>query len=208
MRFGIVYGLRDHSRVKMKQKAVLSLYPKIEKTDDMMKRIVVDASVMVKWIRTEKELLLEQADTLLRDTQKDKIELYAPELAKYEIGNVLVKRKLKLLEAKSSLATLYHIPINFIPETQELAEQSYTLADKLTITYYDAAYISLAQELSCSLVTENVKHLGKVSTIKVIPLAEYTTQDYDLSLSDEEDQKSLPKINKDLAKVRKKLQRR
>lgn len=137
------------------------------------KRIVVDASVMVKWIRSEREKFLDQADKLLKNFQEDNIELYAPELAKYEVGNVLVKRKLTLDEVKTSLAAFYSIPISFIPETKELAEQAYKFADKLNITYYDGAYLSLAEELDSALVTENVKHLGKTTKVKVIPLSKY-----------------------------------
>lgn len=138
------------------------------------KRIVVDASVMVKWIRKEKEELLEQADLLLKHLQEGKVELYAPELAKYEVGNVLVKRKLAIHEAQNSLATYYNIPITYLSETKKLADKTYKTAANLEVTYYDASYIALAEELEGELVTENEKHLGKAKTIKVIPLASYT----------------------------------
>lgn len=136
-------------------------------------KIVVDASVMVKWVRSEKEQLLEQADKLLADFLKGAVDLYAPELSKYEVGNVLIKRKLVLDEAKSSLATYYSLPINFVPESKELAQDSYKFADELNITYYDGAYLSLAKDLDAVLITENIKHLGKGKEVKVIPLSKY-----------------------------------
>jgi predicted nucleic acid-binding protein len=109
------------------------------------KRIVVDASVMVKWIRREKEELLDQADLLLKHLQENKVELYAPELAKYEVGNVFVKRKLIVAEAYNSLTTYYKIPITFLPETKEFVDNTYKIAAELEITYYDAAYVTLAE---------------------------------------------------------------
>lgn len=136
-------------------------------------RIVVDASVMVKWLRSEKEELLKQADKLLIDLKQGKVELYAPELSKYEVGNVLVKRKLLLDEAKASLVSYYNILINFIPESKELAQNTYKFADELNITYYDGAYLSLAKDLDAVLITENIKHLGKAKEVKVIPLSQY-----------------------------------
>lgn len=142
----------------------------------MKKRIVVDASVMVKWLRSEREELLEQADRLLQDVQKGTVKIFAPELAKYEVGNVLVKRKLLLDEAKTSLATYYSLPITFIPETKELAQKAYKFADELNITYFDGTYISLAEELNSVLVTENVKHLSKSKKVKVLPLSQYTEE--------------------------------
>lgn len=137
------------------------------------RQVVVDASVMAKWLRTEKEKYIEQANAMLDDLQKGYIELYAPELAKYEIGNFLKKRKLLAHEAKASLASYYSIPITFIAETKELAEKTYKFADELNITYYDAAYLSLAEELNSALITENVKHHGSTTKVKVIPLARY-----------------------------------
>jgi len=136
-------------------------------------KIVVDASVMVKWLRSEKEELLEYADKLLADFKQGAVELYAPELSKYEVGNVLVKRKLLLDEAKASLAIYYNLPINFIPESKELAQNTYKFADELNITYYDGAYLSLAEEIDAILVTENIKHLGKSKKVKVMPLSQY-----------------------------------
>lgn len=140
-------------------------------------RIVVDASVMVKWLRSEKEDLLEQADRLLRDFKQGKVELYAPELSKYEVGNVLIKRKLLLDEANASLASYYSLPINFIPESKELAQNTYKFADELNITYYDGTYLSLAKDLDAVLITENIKHLGKGKKVKVIPLSQYGAED-------------------------------
>lgn len=136
-------------------------------------KIVVDASVMVKWLRTEKEKLLKQADKLLKDLEHGIVELYAPELSKYEVANVLVKRKLSFDEAKISLTTYYSLPISFIPETRNLAEKAYKFADELNITYYDGTYLSLAEEIDGVLVTENIKHLGKTKRVKVMPLSRY-----------------------------------
>jgi len=137
------------------------------------KRMVVDASVMVKWLRSEKEELFEQADALLYDFQDEKVDLYAPELARHEVGNAFVKRKLLLPDAKSSLATYYNLPVNFVAETNEIAQRSYQIADALQITYYDASYLSLAESLDAVVVTENVKHLGKSTTVTVLPLSKY-----------------------------------
>lgn len=43
----------------------------------------------------------------------------------------------------------------------------------LGITYYDASFLSLAEQLGAVLVTENVKHQVKSSQVKVIPLKDY-----------------------------------
>lgn len=138
-----------------------------------MKSIVVDSSVTVKWINQVNEERLDQADKLLLDAQAGLVNLFAPELSKYEIGNALLKRKLDLPEAYESLATIYQLPINFISETEDLAAQTFRIAQKESITYYDASFIALAKQENAVLVTDNPKHQGKTKEIEVKPLQDY-----------------------------------
>lgn len=138
------------------------------------KAVVVDSSVIVKWLSSEDEPHVEQADELLRACQEKRVELYAPELSKYEVGNALLKGKaFELREARDALATTYSLPIHFLPESRELAERTYALAYRHGLTYYDAAFPALAGALHATLVTDNPKHQGKVKGIRVLPLADY-----------------------------------
>ena len=138
-----------------------------------MNILVVDSSVIVKWLNQTKEQNLEQADKILQDAKVGEIELISPELAKYEVGNVLITKGVTASEAEISLNILYAFPITFITESLELAEQTYLLADKLGITYYDASFLSLAKQYNATLVTDNIKHQGKDSSIKVVALKDY-----------------------------------
>lgn len=129
----------------------------------------------VKWLSSADVQHLKQADRILQDLQKDKVELYSPESSKYEIGNALLKGKgLKLSDATASLAALYALPIRFLPETERAAEESYRLGQRFDITYYDAVFLSLAKTIKGVLVTDNIKHQGRATKIKVVPLAEYS----------------------------------
>lgn len=140
----------------------------------MSLRIVVDSSIIVKWLNTTNEKDLEGANKLLADALEGKIELLAPELAKYEVGNVLlVKKKLSKKDVKIPLNTLFAFPIQFIPESEESASETYNLAFDLELTYYDASFISLAKQYDAILVTENIKHQGRSKDIKVISLQDY-----------------------------------
>ncbi len=138
------------------------------------KKIVVDSSVIVKWINTQNEAYTERADKILKDVEQDKVEILTSELAKYEIGNALLKRKqLDLPHAYASLGTIYELPITFVPETEALACSTYQLGKKHNMTYYDASFLSVAKAYKAPLVTDNIKHQGKQSEVKVIPLARY-----------------------------------
>ena len=136
--------------------------------------LVIDSSVIVKWLSQDKEKYLEEADKILKDAQNGSITLISPELAKYEVGNVLLfGKKLSSEQAKIVLSKFYDLPLSFVIESEELAKETFSLAQKLKITYYDASFLSLARKYGSTLITDNIKHQGKVSEIKVVPLARY-----------------------------------
>lgn len=139
-----------------------------------MKVIVVDSSVLVKWLHQKDELYLEQADQLLNEAQSGETTLLAPELAKYEVGNALLfGKKLSLDEANSIFSSFYLFPIQFIPESKDLANETYKIAQEVGTTYYDASFMSLAKQYNATLVTDNIKHQGKDSNTKVVALKDY-----------------------------------
>ncbi len=141
---------------------------------DFSKKVIIDSSVIVKWLSEQDENHVAQANKVLGDVKGGQIVLYAPELAKYEVANALLTGKnIAPSDVKISLATLYSAPIQFIPETLELAQNTYKIAHTSQITYYDASFVSVANSLDATLVTENVKHQAKFKGVKVVPLKDY-----------------------------------
>ena len=145
-----------------------------------MSRVVVDSSVIVKWVNRDNELNLDRADKLLNDVREGRVGLIAPELAKYEVGNALVKRGLLEVQAFQSLGTVYSLPVRFVPETEELADETYQMANKVRqtehppkFTYYDASFAALARQEGAILVTANPKHQIKIVGVKVVALGNY-----------------------------------
>lgn len=138
------------------------------------KTIVVDSSVIVKWVSSQDEKHLEQANKILQDIRTNKVDVYTSEIAKYEVSNALLKGKgLNLAEAYISLGTVYNLPITFIQESEEIARSTYEIGQKLNITYYDAAFISTAKKYEAILITDNIKDQGKASGVKVVALKDY-----------------------------------
>lgn len=139
-----------------------------------MNTLVIDSSVIVKWLNRQDEENLTQADQILDDTRNGKVDLIAPEIAKYEVGNVLLTGKqLTSAQASISLGTTYSLPITFVTESEDLAKETFDIAYDLGITYYDASFMSLAKQYDATLITENIKHQGKSKDIAVKSLAEY-----------------------------------
>lgn len=139
-----------------------------------MKTLVTDTSVFVKWLNQVNEQNLDNADKILQEVKSGQAEIIVPELIKYEIGNVLLKGKqLTPSQAYVSLGTAYSLPVTFVSESEEQAKETYALAHDLNITYYDASFMSLAQQYGATLITDNLKDQGKVSGVKVISLKDY-----------------------------------
>lgn len=137
------------------------------------KKIVVDSSVIVKWLNSQEEKHLDKADKILRDCEKGKVVLYAPELAKYEIGNAILYKGLEPSLAKACLKTLFLLPISFVPLAVDEAEDTLEIAAEYRITFYDATFVSLSREIGGYLVTNNPKHQRLIKEVKVISLKDY-----------------------------------
>lgn len=106
---------------------------------------------------------------------RGQVELFAPEMAKYEIGNLLlIGKQLTPSGEYISIGTAYSLPINFITESEDLAKETYNIANNLGVTYYDASFLSIAKQYDATLVTENIKHQGKSAEIKVKSLQDYS----------------------------------
>ena len=139
-----------------------------------MKTLVTDTSVFVKWLNQANEQNLDNADKILQEVKSGQVEIVVPELMKYEIGNVLLKGKqLTSNQAYVSLGTAYSLPVTFVSESEKQAKETYALAYDLNITYYDASFLSLAQQYGATLITDNLKDQGKTSGVKVVSLKDY-----------------------------------
>lgn len=137
------------------------------------KLLVIDSSVAVKWLNSQDEKDISSSDKILKDTNEGKVNLYAPELSKYEIGNALLNKKITVAEALLSLSTLFSIPITFVVMEEEDAAETYKLAFKYKMTYYDASFVYLASKLQATLVTANPKHQKSIKEADVITLSEF-----------------------------------
>ena len=58
----------------------------------MAGKIVVDTSVLIKWIKTRDEGLVKEARRLLDAIEKARLEVAVPALLFYEVGNILLTK--------------------------------------------------------------------------------------------------------------------
>jgi predicted nucleic acid-binding protein len=117
-------------------------------------KFVVDASVAVKWFIPE----IHSAVSLR--FLDPRIDLFAPDMIRAEIGNALWKRmrrrELTSAEAIQILESLETIGLD-IRSSFVLLPSALALANALDRTVYDSVYLALAIKLDCALITADRK---------------------------------------------------
>lgn len=121
----------------------------------VLPKIVVDASVVVKWFLDDEEEVA--AARRLRDQFVSfEVQVLAPSLIFCEVGNAfLVAHRLKRLTLRSATAKLQDfldisLPVFFSLQTLKTA---FNLASKHQLSVYDALYVALAHFESCDFYT-------------------------------------------------------
>lgn len=144
----------------------------------MAAKIVVDTSVLIKWIKTKDEDLVNEARRLLTDIERRPLEVHVPALLLYEVGNILLlKTDLDAAGLNDALSNLEALPFTVAPPATPLLKRAARLGKELSLTFYDASFLALAVELDCPFITADrslfeharslprVRHLSKIGTL-------------------------------------------
>jgi predicted nucleic acid-binding protein len=111
------------------------------------KRLVIDASVALKW-RLRDEEATSQADALLEDSLAGKLELLTPTLFDYEIANALrvavTRQRLSEQDAAAALDDFAQYTIVRYDFTG-IARLTFHVSGQYQRSAYDSAYLALAQ---------------------------------------------------------------
>ena len=123
-------------------------------------RLVVDASVAVKWLVEEEHS--DAADRLLGGNH----ELFAPRLMASEVGNALW-RKVRMGELERSRAGALAAAISEMAvrwtEDEEVGPDAVRLSLALDRPVYDCVYLALAHRLGATLVTADVRFVNALA---------------------------------------------
>ena len=111
------------------------------------KRIVIDASIALKW-RLRDEEATQQVDAPLEDFLASKLELLTPTLFDYEIANALrvavSRQRLSEQDAAAALADFAQYAIVRC-DFSGIASRTFHLSGQHQRSAYDSAYMALAQ---------------------------------------------------------------
>lgn len=121
-----------------------------------MSDLVVDASVAFKWLIPDAaEEDVPAAKALLVDHIEGRVEIAVPALLYYEVANILLfgRSRPPIDDAGEALSDLFAIPLVVAAPTSDAADAALRLASQYRLSYYDASYVALAEELDCTLIT-------------------------------------------------------
>ena len=144
----------------------------------MAAKIVVDTSVLIKWIKTKNEDLVKEARRLLTDIERRPLEVHVPALLLYEVGNIfLLKTDFDVTGLNDALSKLEALPFTIAPPATPLLSRAARLGREFRLTFYDASFLALAVELNCPFITADrrlfdrtrtlsrVRHLSRIGTL-------------------------------------------
>lgn len=132
-----------------------------------MKRYVVDASVILKWVLGDREEHdHEKATELLNAWAEGRVELLAPTLWEYEVGNFLGRESPE--EAMARMSRLLDLGLKVLPLSRYMVSLCFGWMKENRVTFYDAAYLAAAVEVEAILITadarfaERMRHTGSI----------------------------------------------
>lgn len=127
----------------------------------MPNRLVIDASVAVKWFLMD-EQDADLADNLLTAILADEVEAIAPDLFRHEVCAALTRAcltrqgsefRLQPEKALECINRLFEIPIAIHASTLLASRASVTLGVHHAKGYYDMTYVNLAEDQNCQWCT-------------------------------------------------------
>jgi|FLYL01.1.fsa_nt_gi predicted nucleic acid-binding protein len=124
--------------------------------------LVVDASVAVKWLLRDEDLV-EEADALLRGFAGRRLTLAAPTFIRYEVANVVeqARRRLRIDADRAGrmLRLFLSLAIHRTEDDDDLVIAARSLAERFGLSAYDAVYVAQAERLGYALVTNDARLL-------------------------------------------------
>lgn len=134
-----------------------------------MKKLVIDASVCLKWVFEEEDS--DKARLLLKQQEKNELLLLAPELWEYEIVNgfssAVLRKKVPYQKARKLLKLVLEADLEVVSMT-DLLIKCLENAKKYQISAYDSAYVTLAKENGVILVSADDRLVTKVGDKKLV----------------------------------------
>jgi predicted nucleic acid-binding protein len=130
-------------------------------TNTNPKQYVIDSSVIISYLMVDEKIQFEH-ERIITDHLHHKALLVAPAILPFEIGNSLksatLSKRLTIPQATELFKQFFNLEISLLPINYHTV---LNISAKHNLTFYDAAYFSLATKLKSSLLTLD-KKLAKI----------------------------------------------
>lgn len=126
-----------------------------------MKKYIVDASVILKWVlEKENEPDHDKAVGLLHVWVSGAVSIAAPGLWIFEVANILGRALPD--EAGQKMKLLFDLQINVVDCSEQMIRQCFAWMKEYQVTFYDAVYLAAAYEIDAFLLTSDDKFRAKM----------------------------------------------
>ncbi|MEM2485223.1 MAG: type II toxin-antitoxin system VapC family toxin [Candidatus Caldarchaeum sp.] len=135
-------------------------------------KIVLDASVVVKWFTKEEYSM--QALAVKTKYESGEVDIVAPQLLIYEVVNALrYNPAFGSDELRRAVHDLEDMQITLYPLEADLAELTVEQAYRFGLSIFDAAYVALAFRLNSKYYTADIEVVKKTSSQHIRHISEY-----------------------------------
>ncbi|MBN1298130.1 MAG: type II toxin-antitoxin system VapC family toxin [Actinobacteria bacterium] len=121
--------------------------------------VVVDTSVIIKWFFSENEENAEASHLILKSFLCNKIGLITPEIAQFELANV-VKNKISTegseIIGMNIIDKIYNLGIIF-KVTKQVLKNAFSMALAINESVYDCIFIATAEHFDSKFITDDKK---------------------------------------------------
>ena len=123
----------------------------------MKSKVVVDASVALKWIPGPREEKVEEAKRIYQRIARGEIEGWAPSFLALEMLNILIRKRkadpdlaVKGIEMVMAKLSMRDLDLGKLVRWKELMK-------RYGVSGYDSLYLQLASELGCKVISGDKK---------------------------------------------------
>ena len=145
---------------------------------NMPARLVVDASVAVKWHLQDEEHV-DQALALLDQFATGVVELVAPDQIRYEVPSAITvatrraPTRLTMEQGDEAIEEFLALRLTTLRD-DELILRAYKLVHQYAIVFYDALYLACALQLNCPLVVADDRFYQHIRALpSIIWISDY-----------------------------------
>lgn len=133
-----------------------------------MNIVVLDSSVIIKWVKARNEDDVDKALIYYKQFQNKQIQVTLPDLIFYETSN-MASRDFPENRAlwEEMILNLFSETIKIVPPDKKLVEDITRLTKAFRITAYDASYIAVAERFNTKLVTADKKLIAAAPDLTI-----------------------------------------